>query len=214
MKLKFSQNEHDHYGTFWTGSTIRINLPEVEREIPVYEYQLLGPHNRYNMMVAALIATLRNIPPISISREIAEFSGIEHRLEMVRKLKNITFINDSKATTVDSLAYALQSFDGNIILIAGGKDKGGEYSQIHDLVRSRVRKAVLIGQAASRIEESWKGIVSIQKAHDLENAVRIAYTEAKKGDIVLLSPACSSFDMFMNYEERGKMFKSIVASLN
>ena len=148
-----------------------------------------------------------------IASEIASFSGIEHRLEFVREIQGIRFINDSKATTVDSLAFALQSFQEKIVLIAGGKDKGGSYDKIKELLTVKVKHVVLIGDAAEKMAKSWKKVIPISRVNSLAEAVNMAYQHSGKGDIVLLSPACSSFDMFRDYEDRGEKFKQIVKNL-
>jgi UDP-N-acetylmuramoylalanine--D-glutamate ligase len=143
-----------------------------------------------------------------------EFKGIQHRLEFVAEINNIKFINDSKATTADSALWALENIDTGIVLIAGGKDKGADYSVILDLARRKVRAVFLIGEAKEKIESVFKGFLSIEKCADnLEEAVHKAYLAACPGDSVLFSPMCSSFDMFPNYEERGNCFKKAVFNL-
>jgi len=142
-----------------------------------------------------------------------DFKGIEHRLELVAEINNIKFINDSKATTVDSAIWALKNILEPIILIAGGRDKGNDYSLILDLARKKIKKLVLIGEAKRKMQETFGGFLSVTEADSLEDSVRIAYANATSGDCVLLSPMCSSFDMFSNYEERGRMFKRTVLSL-
>ena len=212
-KLVFSQQPHSLEGAFWENDRIVIQLGKKQQTIQLKKYQLRGPHNHYNMMVAALLAHLQNIPARVISQEIATFRGIEHRLELVREINQIAFYNDSKATTVDSLSFALQSFPGNIILIAGGKDKGGDFNEVNQLLKERVKVTILIGQASERMSEAWTKVVPVLRATTLTEAVETAYKQAYPGDIVLLSPACSSFDMFRDYEDRGEQFKKIVAGL-
>lgn len=214
QKLVFSQHSHSLPGVFWQENQMIIQLENKTEVIPLTTYQLRGPHNRYNMMVAALISYLQHISPEIIAQEISSFEGIEHRLEFVRELHGIRFFNDSKATTVDSLRYALQSFPGRIILIAGGKDKGGDFREVNDLLKERVKVAVLMGQASERMSEAWTKIVPVLRAKNLAEAIETAYRHAQPGDVVLLSPACSSFDMFRDYEDRGQQFKKIVAGLN
>jgi UDP-N-acetylmuramoylalanine--D-glutamate ligase len=212
-KLVFSQQPHSLEGVFWEKDRIVIQLEKKQQSIQLKQYQLRGPHNRYNMMVAALLARLQNIPARVIGQKIASFGGIEHRLELVREINRIAFYNDSKATTVDSLSFALQSFPGNIILIAGGKDKGGDFNEVNQLLKERVKVTILIGQASERMSEAWTKVIPVLKARTLLEAVEVAYQQAHPGDIVLLSPACSSFDMFRDYEDRGEQFKKIVAGL-
>lgn len=213
-KLVFRQAAHDGEGAYWENESVVIQMDGKKRTIPLKEYQLRGPHNRYNMMVAALLGILNEVPPEIISRVIAAFRGIEHRLEQVRTLRGVAFVNDSKATTVDSLGYALRSFPENIVLIAGGKDKGGDFSEVNALLRERVKLAVLIGKAADRMEKSWTGVVPLSRAASLKEAIELAFRNAASGDVVLLSPACSSFDMFQDYEDRGRQFKTIVEGLS
>ena len=214
QKLVFSQHSHTLPGIFWHDNQMIIQLENKTEVISLTNYRLRGPHNRYNMMVAALISYLQHISLEIIAQEISNFEGIEHRLEFVRELHGIRFFNDSKATTVDSLRYALQSFPGNIILIAGGKDKGGDFWEVNDLLKERVKVAVLMGQASERMSEAWTKIIPVLRAKNLAEAVETAYHRAQSGDVVLLSPACSSFDMFRDYEDRGQQFKKIVAGLN
>jgi UDP-N-acetylmuramoylalanine--D-glutamate ligase len=211
--MVFSRSLHDQEGAYWKDDTVYVNLEDRSETVTITDYKLLGPHNQYNMTVATLLGTIAKITPEVIAREIAAFPGIEHRLEFVREIHGIRFINDSKATTVDSLAFALQSFQEKIILIAGGKDKGGSYDKLNDLLVSRVKHVVLLGNAAEKMEKSWKNVIPSSRVNSLAEAVNKAYQHARKGDVVLLSPACSSFDMFRDYEDRGEKFKQIVKSL-
>ncbi len=211
--LQFSLEPHNQPGAYWQEERVIIQTPELETAIPLREYRLRGPHNRYNMMVAALLGTMYRVPESAIQEEIARFPGIEHRLEEVRELNGVLYVNDSKATTVDSLMFALHSFRQPIVLIAGGKDKGGDFRRVNELLRQQVRAVVLLGQAANRMAEAWQGIVPLHRAHSLQQAVEQASRLAHPGDVVLLSPACSSFDMFRDYEDRGRQFKEIVRRL-
>lgn len=213
-KLVFSLKRHSREGAYWVNDQITVNLAGEKRHIYLKNIYLRGPHNRYNMMVAALIASLQDVPEKIIAKELCKFKGIEHRLELVRVHHNVSFVNDSKATTVESLGYALRSFEENIVLIAGGKDKGGDFSDLNSLLKEHVKTVILIGQAAGRMEKSWKRVVPLERAENLQEAVVKAFRIAEKDDIVLLSPACSSFDMFRDYEDRGRQFKAIVESLN
>jgi UDP-N-acetylmuramoylalanine--D-glutamate ligase len=155
---------------------------------------------------------------LSINKELClkvlkEFKGIEHRLEYVTEINNITFINDSKSTTVDSTVWALKNIPQPVILIAGGRHKGVDYSVILDLIHKKVREVILIGEAREKIKNALRGFLAIYEAPTLEEAVNLAFSKAKSGDCVLLSPMCSSFDMFSNYEERGNCFKKAVKEL-
>ena len=211
--LPFSIHKTLSRGAYWRDEAIHIRIKGKARKIDVSTSQLRGPHNRYNITVAALLAVLNDVPTDTISQVIGSFAGVEHRLEFVREIEGICFFNDSKATTVASLEYALQSFTEPIVLIAGGKDKGGDFSQLNPLLKERVRSVVLLGEAAGRMKAAWQGVVPLAEAADFEAAVNTAYHLAQPGDVVLLSPACSSFDMFRNYEERGKRFKEMVNRL-
>jgi UDP-N-acetylmuramoylalanine--D-glutamate ligase len=142
-----------------------------------------------------------------------EFKGIQHRLEFVERINEVTFINDSKATTVDSAIWALSNINQPIILIAGGRHKGVDYRAILDLARKKVKEVILIGEAKELMEEAWGGYLSIHKAESLRDAIKTAFTKASPGDCVLLSPMCSSYDMFLDYEERGSAFKEAVYAL-
>ncbi|NOQ97297.1 MAG: UDP-N-acetylmuramoyl-L-alanine--D-glutamate ligase [Calditrichae bacterium] len=211
--LGFSLSPHSQEGAYWVNNKIVIQLAGRKDCIYLKNLLLRGPHNRFNMMVAALLATLDEIPVKIISRQISGFKGIEHRLELVRRIGDVSFFNDSKATTVDSLIYGLKSFDDNIILIAGGKDKGGEFSEANELLKNRVKTVLLLGQAADRMTVAWQEVVPLERMESLQDAVNRAYSMAEPGDTVLLSPACSSFDMFRDYEDRGNQFKKFVADL-
>ncbi len=182
-------------------------------EIPVEKIRLKGMHNYFNAMAASLAALEAGVGENHIRKVLQDFSGVEHRLEYVATINGIRFVNDSKATTVESLSVALQSFEGPVILIAGGKDKGSDFSRLNDLVQKHVRKAVLIGTAADKFEKAWNGIVPLEKSESLAAAVETAFESAGTGDTVLLSPACASFDMFSDFEERGRQFKEIVNNL-
>lgn len=166
-----------------------------------------------NQAAVEAIGAILNIDKKVAKEVFSEFKGIEHRLEFVEEINQVAFINDSKATTVDSTYWALKNITRPIILIAGGRDKGVDYKTILDIAKNKVREVILIGEASDKIESAFRGAVSIYKAKTLEEAVRRAYSDAKPRDCVLLSPMCSSFDMFRDYEDRGKQFKKIVHNL-
>jgi len=210
---QFSLKPHHQPGAYWQEDGVVIQTPQVEKKVSLNGYRLRGPHNRYNMMVATLIGVMKGVPDTDIREAIVRFEGIEHRLEEVRRLEGVLYVNDSKATTVDSLMFALRSFDEPIVLIAGGKDKGGDFRRVNPLLKEKARAVVLIGQAAQRMAEAWDGVVPLHRANSLQEAVRQARHIARPGDVVLLSPACSSFDMFRDYEDRGRQFKEIVRQL-
>jgi len=184
-----------------------------EQLINIHDVQLLGPHNYKNLMAAGIAAKIAGVATSDIASVMRSFKGVTHRLEFVNKIKNVGFINDSKATTLESLEAALNSFSQPVILIAGGKDKGADFDRIRSLLEESVKAAILIGAARDRIAASWSGIIPIAMAHDLQDAVIKAMQNAVQGDIVLLSPACSSFDMFKDFEDRGNKFKKIVTQL-
>jgi len=148
-----------------------------------------------------------------IAETLRKFEGVEHRLEFVKEINGVKYYNDSKATTVESLWYALKSFTAPIVLIAGGKDKGSDFSKLDDLIAERVKEVVLIGKAAKKMKDTWKDIKPLRTVANLKSAVETAAEIAHKGDVVLLSPACASFDMFKDFEDRGKKFKEIVNHL-
>lgn len=166
-----------------------------------------------NLSCLLSVASILGIEKSLVDKIWGNFSGLKHRMEYVDKINNVSFINDSKATTADSTLWALKTIDSPIILIAGGKDKGVDYSLIGDLASEKVKGLVLIGQAAGRIEKTFKKSLPVDKAATLEEAVIKAFNKAKSGDCVLLSPMCSSFDMFSGYEERGEVFKNAVERL-
>jgi len=177
------------------------------------EIRLNGNHNYQNAMAAVLAAKIAGIDDHNISHVLKDFKSIEHRLEFVNDINGIHFINDSKATTIESLAVALTSFQTPIILIAGGKDKGSDYRNLKTLIAENVREVILIGSAKEKMLEAWQDIVPIHPSESLGDAVETAYNLAKSGENVLLSPACSSFDMFKDFEDRGKQFKKLVHKL-
>jgi len=213
-KIPFSIRTTLPEGAYWENNVVHLQTDNLSETIPLSDYQLRGPHNRYNMLVATLISRLLGVPERNIQKAIGDFPGIEHRLEKVAEIDGVMFINDSKATTVESLKYALQSFTRPIVLIAGGKDKGGDFAEITDLLKQKVRAAILIGQAADRMAQAWEKHIPLHRAASLKEAVELSRKVAQSSDVVLLSPACSSFDMFQDYEDRGRQFKKLVRQLN
>ncbi|RMH63132.1 MAG: UDP-N-acetylmuramoyl-L-alanine--D-glutamate ligase [Calditrichaeota bacterium] len=181
--------------------------------LPVAEMGLKGKHNYMNALAAALAASEAGVSDAQIAATLRQFTGLEHRLEQVRTVDDVLYVNDSKATTVESLYWALQSFDAPVILIAGGQDKGSDFTRLNDLIRKHVRRVILIGTAADKMEAAWQGVTELERAGNMEEAVQKARAGAQRGDVVLLSPACASFDMFDDYEARGRIFKNIVKGL-
>lgn len=209
-KLCFSLKAQE-CDAYTMNGTIYLNK---KRLIAISRVLLKGQHNHMNIMAAALAARCANVSKHSIIEILASFKGVEHRLEHVKTINKIRFINDSKATTLESLSVALQSYDTPIILIAGGKDKGSDYNLVNNLLKTRVREVILIGSAQDKMASAWQNITNITRATNLQEAVYKAFSMAHQGDIVLLSPACSSFDMFRDYEDRGLKFKQIVEKIS
>jgi UDP-N-acetylmuramoylalanine--D-glutamate ligase len=181
--------------------------------MPVSEIALKGAHNVENVLAAVSVGMAAGIEPTAIRRAVKDFRAVEHRLEYVATLRGVQYYNDSKATNVDATIKALQSFPANIHLILGGKDKGSDYSELNALIAERVKRVYTIGAAAAKIESQIGDAVPIISAQTLESAVRKAADIAVDGDIVLLAPACASFDQFPSYEHRGRVFKELVQSL-
>jgi UDP-N-acetylmuramoylalanine--D-glutamate ligase len=185
-----------------------------QREIMlVSEIPLKGAHNLENVLAAVCAGALMGCAPEKIRQAVRDFKAVEHRLEFVATIRGVDYYNDSKATNVDATIKALESFPGNIHLNIGGKDKGSDYSVLNDLLRQRVKRVYTIGAAAGKIESQIKN-VEVVHAETLENALRKANAVAQPGDVVLLAPACASFDQFKNYEQRGQVFKEIVLGLS
>ncbi|MCI0706506.1 MAG: UDP-N-acetylmuramoyl-L-alanine--D-glutamate ligase [Ignavibacteriae bacterium] len=172
-----------------------------------------GTHNLYNVMAATLAAQVLEVNPGAIATAVKNFRGVEHRLEYIRDFNGVKYYNDSKATNVDSVRYALQAFSEPIVVLLGGRDKGNDYSQIVDLVKQHVRAIVAIGESAEKVETAFKDVKPVTRAESIEEAVTLARDWAEPGDVVVLSPACASFDWFENYEHRGKVFKELVNRL-
>lgn len=182
--------------------------------MPTTELALKGMHNTYNSMAAGLAATIVDVRKETIRQSLQDFQGVEHRLEYVATVKNIRFINDSKATNVNSCWYALQSMKTPVVLILGGTDKGNDYSEIEGLVKEKVKGLIFMGLDNKALHAFFDGKVSnIVDVQSMEDAVNTAYKMASAGDTVLLSPCCASFDLFKNYEDRGRMFKNSVRNL-
>ena len=195
------------------GNVVYRSAPEaaIETILPLIKIPLKGEHNVENVLAAVCAARLAGAPAAAIARAIANFQAVEHRLEYVATINGVEFYNDSKATNVDATAKAVAAFRGGIHLILGGKDKGSDYTTLSQLLRERVRAVYTIGSAAAKIESHLRGVVPIQSCETLAKAVSAAGAAARPGDVVLLAPACSSFDQFENYEQRGHVFKQLVA---
>ena len=214
--LPFSQEHEVEQGAFVDGDKIHIRYEDEESDIYLKELALGGRHNVYNSMAAALAAKAVDIDNEVIRSSLATFKPIEHRLEPVLSIKDVLYINDSKATNVDSAWYALECQTKPVVWIAGGKDKGNDYSVLVDLVKEKVKAIVCLGKDNSKLHESFEGIVGKDNMKDTfsaEDAVKAASEFAVEGDVVLLSPCCASFDLFTSYEDRGKKFKEAVRNL-
>jgi UDP-N-acetylmuramoylalanine--D-glutamate ligase len=185
----------------------------LEEIVDVKDISIKGLHNLYNSMAAALAARIMGVATEPIRETLKTFEGVEHRLEFVRELNGVKYVNDSKATNVDSVWYALQSFDEPLIVLMGGRDKGNDYSRLNDLVREHVKAIVAIGESAGKVTEAFQNITTVEQAESMDAAVRKASELAARGDVVLLSPAGTSFDWFENFEHRGRVFKEIVRKL-
>jgi UDP-N-acetylmuramoylalanine--D-glutamate ligase len=181
-----------------------------ETVMPLSGIPLKGAHNVENVLAAVVAARLAGAPADAIRQAVESFQAVEHRLEFVATVNGVEYYNDSKATNVDATAKAVAAFDSGIHLILGGKDKGSPYTVLAPLLRARVRAVYTIGSAAAKIESELRGVVSILSCQTLDNAVSAAASAARPGEVVLLAPACSSFDQFENYEHRGRVFKELV----
>jgi UDP-N-acetylmuramoylalanine--D-glutamate ligase len=177
------------------------------------DIQLKGEHNLENVLAAVAMTMVAGCTPQQVREAVKDFRAVEHRLELVATINGVTFYNDSKATNVDATVKALESFPGNIHIILGGKDKGSDYTVLNPLLRERAKRVYLIGAASDKIASHVKNATELVRSGTLERAVRQAFEAAKSGDVVLLAPACASFDQFNSYEHRGRVFKELVRSL-
>ncbi|WP_316792271.1 UDP-N-acetylmuramoyl-L-alanine--D-glutamate ligase [Pedobacter frigoris] len=211
----FSIRKKIEEGAYLENNNIHINIHLNDQlTMSITELALQGKHNIYNSMASGIVAKVLDIRNTTIRESMGDFKNIEHRLEHVAKISGVDYINDSKATNVNSTWYALESVGSEVILIMGGVDKGNDYTMLKDMVHQKVKAIVCLGKDNKRIHEAFEDdveiIVNTFSAHE---AVQVAYHLAKKGDTVLLSPACASFDLFKNYEDRGNQFKTAVKEL-
>ncbi len=214
QQLPFSIEKKVEPGAYLDKDNIVINTHQEHFQMSITELALQGKHNIYNSMASGIVAKLLELRDPQMRESMGNFKNIEHRLESVGKISGISFINDSKATNVNSTWYALESMTSDVILILGGVDKGNDYSMLKDLVRQKVKAIVCLGKDTKRIHEAFEDDVEvIVNAYSAEEAVQVSYHLATKGDTVLLSPACASFDLFKNYEDRGRQFKQAVREL-
>jgi UDP-N-acetylmuramoylalanine--D-glutamate ligase len=212
--LPFSLNSCDGMAACVANDNLILDITPKTSLMTIHDLALKGRHNTYNSMAAAIAGKVLNIRKETIRESLTDFQGVEHRLEPVIMVAGINFINDSKATNVNSTWYALECMETDVIWIAGGIDKGNDYSELNTVVREKVRAIVCLGKDNQKIISAFNGTVpTIIETASIEEAVRSAYYLAHKGDTVLLSPACASFDLFENYEDRGRQFKMAVRNL-
>ncbi|MCP4705073.1 MAG: UDP-N-acetylmuramoyl-L-alanine--D-glutamate ligase [candidate division Zixibacteria bacterium] len=214
-KLQFSHIRSLPIGVFQRGgSLVGIAAGKEQEIIDTKQIKIPGPHNLQNAAAASLAALLIGVKPEVIAETLKTFSGVEHRMENIGSVAGINFVNDSKATNVDSVCYALRSIDSPIYLIAGGRDKGGEFGPIIKYGKDRIKNIVLIGEAREKMFNQLGKSFAVQFSDSMENAVQMLFELASPGDTVMLSPACASFDMYDNFEHRGEVFKDAVKALN
>ena len=210
----FSGSHEVRCGTYAVGGQIVYQSGQrTERVMTCNEVSLKGRHNLENVAASITAARLAGIPSSSIAERVRNFKAVEHRLEPVAEIKGVHFFNDSKATNVDATIKALEAFQSGVILILGGRDKGGDFTVLSSLLQQRAKSLVLLGEASDKIRTQLEGAVPMTQARSMDDAVKLAFQQAAPGNTVLLAPACASFDMFQNYEHRGREFKAAVARL-
>jgi UDP-N-acetylmuramoylalanine--D-glutamate ligase len=210
----FSRKQRAAQGAFLRGDDIVFrNDGREEVVLKRDEVPLPGAHNLENVLAAIAAARIAGASATAVGEGVRSFAGVEHRLEFVAEINGVRYYNDSKATNVDATLKALDAFPGRILVILGGKDKGSDYTPLQEPLRQRAILALLIGAAADKIASQIDGSVPIERAGTLDRAVSIASQTARAGDVVLLAPACASFDQFQNYEHRGRVFKALVREL-
>jgi UDP-N-acetylmuramoylalanine--D-glutamate ligase len=214
QQLPFSIKKKTEPGAYLDNDNIVINIQKEHFQMSINDLALQGKHNLYNSMASGIVGKVLELRNPVIRESMGSFRNIEHRLEFVAKISGISFINDSKATNVNSTWYALESMTSNVVLILGGVDKGNDYGMLKDLVKQKVKAIVCLGKDNRRIHDAFEDEVEIiVNTFSAQEAAQVAYHLAKKGDTVLLSPACASFDLFKNYEDRGRQFKQAVKEL-
>ena len=210
----FSRKQRVAQGAFVKENDLLFRREGIEEKVlNLADIPLPGAHNVENVLAAVAATRLAGVEAAAIAKGVRSFAGVEHRLEFVAEVGGVRFYNDSKATNVDATRKALDAFPGRILIILGGKDKGGDYTVLQTPLREKAILALLIGAAAAKIEKQIAGSVAIEQAGTIERAVETAAHAARPGDIVLLAPACASFDQFQNYEHRGRVFKELVHQL-
>ena len=207
MKQKVDQ------GGYIQKDELHVKVGSEEQSMSIYDFALKGKHNQYNTMAASVAGATMDIRKNKIREAVESFENLEHRMESVATVRGVEFINDSKATNVNSTWYALESMTKPTVLILGGVDKGNDYALIKDLIIDKVKAIVCMGTDNSKIHAAFDGMVKMVDTGSAEHAVMASFQLASPGDVVLLSPACASFDLFKNYEDRGKQFKEAVKNL-
>ncbi|MGZ3957280.1 MAG: Mur ligase family protein, partial [Flavisolibacter sp.] len=211
--LPFTMQQQPSNGGFIKNGQMIIEANNERVTMSIYDFALKGKHNQYNTMAASVAGATMDIRKNKIREAVQTFENLEHRMEPVATVRGVEFINDSKATNVNSTWYALESMTKPTILILGGVDKGNDYSLIADLVKEKVKAIVCMGLDNKKLHEAFGELLRLVDTASAEEAVRAAYALAVPGDVVLLSPACASFDLFKNYEDRGRQFKEAVKNL-
>jgi UDP-N-acetylmuramoylalanine--D-glutamate ligase len=212
--ISFSMKKTERQGAYIKDEEMLLKVKQEEVRMNINDFALKGKHNQYNTMAAGIAASLLEIRSTKIREAITSFQGLEHRMEFVATIKGVEYVNDSKATNINSTWYALEEMNKPVVLILGGVDKGNDYSLIEELVQEKVKAIICLGVDNSKIHDAFgKMGKEMVDATSMEQAVKAAYRLSEKGDVVLLSPACASFDLFLNYEDRGKQFKSAVIEL-
>ncbi len=212
-QIPISMKQEVKEGAYIKNDEMYLNVNEGRQSMSVYDFALKGKHNQYNTMAACVAGATMDIRKNKIREAVQTFEGLEHRMELVATVRGIEFINDSKATNINSTWYALESMMKPTILILGGIDKGNDYSLIKELIKEKVKAIVCMGLDNKKIHDAFDDSITIMDTASAEQAVLAAYKLGTIGDVVLLSPACASFDLFKNYEDRGKQFKEAVKNL-
>lgn len=213
-KCPFALEKAECLAAYVENEVLKFEIKDKKIDMELSKLSLKGQHNVYNSMASGLSAAVLNLTKETIRESLCDFQGVEHRLEAVARVRNVLFVNDSKATNVNSCWYALQCMNTPVVLILGGKDKGNDYSEIEELVKQKVRAIVCLGVDNSKLHDFFDGKVqNIADASSMKEAVEKSFQFAEKGDTVLLSPCCASFDLFQSYEDRGRQFKEQVRNL-
>jgi len=212
-QLPISMKQKVEQGGYIKNDVLHVNVNEEQQQMSIYDFALKGKHNQYNTMAASVAGATMDIRKNKIREAVQTFENLEHRMEAVATVRGVEFINDSKATNVNSTWFALESMTKPTILILGGVDKGNDYSLLEELVTEKVKAIVCMGVDNKKVHEAFEGKVKLVDTDNAIDAVQACYSLAVPGDVVLLSPACASFDLFKNYEDRGKQFKEAVMNL-